>query len=160
MHRTGTGGGSRDFAVFRTDPRVFPTVSAGNRARIGRVTWRSGPLNPFGGRRDQRNERTQEPPANKKKKPFDPAAHSPPDRTNFGRRRPPSTPRVDQGGPSGCSIRAGPLISPRKRPPLHFTSQAASPWPRPFLAPVSPRAGGARIWRCHDNGLERPSSMI
>src|SRR5262245_22328313 len=81
-------------------PACFLRVLAGNRARIRRVTLRSGPLNPFGGSREQRNERSQEPPANKKKKPFDPAADSPPDRTNFGRRgAPPIHPPRRSGGP-------------------------------------------------------------
>src|SRR5262245_2437842 len=140
MHRTGgprlvAAGGDRPAAdgaippCFPPDPRVFPAVLAGNRARIARVTLRSRPLNPFGGRRDQRNERTQEPPANKKEKPFDPAADSPPDRTNFGRReRPPSTPRVDQGGPSGCFIRAGPLLSRPSGPRFGVHVQAGLAW--------------------------------
>ena len=117
--------GWRTKGFRRVFPRsaCFPRRIGGNRARIRRVTLRSRPLNPFGGRRDQRNERSQEPPANKKKNrsiPWRPSRRT--GQTSVGAERPPSTPRVDQGGPSGCFIRAGPLLSHRKR--ASFTSQA------------------------------------
>src|SRR5262245_55039927 len=138
--RRSTGGGWRDSAAFSINPRVFPAVAAGNRARIRCVTLRSRPLNPFGGRRDQRNERTQEPPANKKEKPFDPAADSPPDRTNFGRRgappiHPPASirgarPDVSSGRARSFHVQAGLAWA--------FTRQAGLAWaaavPRAVLA--------------------------